>query len=303
VTPVDKEFDSKVEEARGASAIGTTRRGIGPSYAMRALRLSPRVIDLITGYDLGALARFYEEYSLDTGGLAAWGDESRALLQGMVGDVALRVNDITDGGGKVLFEASQGTLLDLLHGTYPFVTATHTTVSYVPAALGISPRLAGTAMGVMKCYATRVGAGPFPSEIRGQLAENLRTIGNEYGATTGRPRRVGWLDLVSLRYAIRLNGVEEVAITKLDVLSQVREPKVCTAYRVQGAETTDFQRVAAHMGESEPVLEPGPSLQGADFSHGLTDAGKEFVQMIEDRLDVRVRLISHGEDRSKTIEL
>ena len=249
VTPADKEFDVKVEEARGPSAIGTTRRGIGPSYAMRALRLSPRVSDLVAGDGLGPLARFYEAYSLDTSGLEAWADQSRRLLEGLTGDVAQRVHEIDESGGSVLFEASQGTLLDLLHGSYPFVTATHTTSSYVPAALGISPRLAGRALGVMKCYCTRVGAGPFPTEVTGPFAESLRELGNEYGATTGRPRRVGWLDLVSLRYAIRLNGVEEVAISKLDVLSNVKDVRVCTAYKVKGSETTDFQRAAGHLGE------------------------------------------------------
>ena len=303
VTPVDKEFDAKVEEARGASAIGTTRRGIGPSYAMRALRLSPRVSDLVAGFDFSALARFYEEFSLDATGLAAWAAESRGLLAGLSGDVAQKVAELTESGGSVLFEASQGTLLDLLHGSYPFVTATHTTSSYIPAALGISPSQAGRPLGVMKSYSTRVGAGPFPSEIGGPLSESLRALGKEYGATTGRPRRVGWLDLVSLRYAIRLNGVEEVAVTKLDVLSGVKEMKVCTAYRVQGSETTDFNRVAGRLDEAEPVLESPFSLHGSSFEGGLSAGGKQFVRYVEDQLGVRVRLVSHGEERSKTIEL
>ena len=303
VTPVDKEFDARVEEARGDSAIGTTRRGIGPSYAMRALRLGPRVSDLVAGFDFRALARFYEEYSLDSAPLSAWGADSKKLLEGLAGDVALRVGEVSEGGGKVLFEASQGTLLDLLHGTYPYVTATHTTASYIPAALGIPPRLAGRPLGVMKCYSTRVGAGPFPSEIGGPPAENLRSLGNEYGATTGRPRRVGWLDLVSLRYAVQLNGVEDVAVTKLDVLSKVKDVKVCTAYRLHGTETTDFQRASGHLDEAEPVLESPFSLQGATFEGGLTPGGKEFVRFVEERLGVRVSIVSHGEERSRTIEL
>ena len=303
VTPADKEFDAKVEEVRGASAIGTTRRGIGPSYAMRALRLSPRVGDLFAGFDLGPLARFYEGLSLDAAGLTRWASEAEELLEGSTGDVARRVTELSERGGGDLFEASQGTLLALLHGTYPSVTATHTTVSYIPAALGIPPRLAGTPLGVMKCYSTRVGAGPFPSELGGQTAESLRGIGKEYGATTGRPRRVGWLDLVSLRYAIRLNGVEEVAITKVDVLSRLKEAKVCTAYRLRGEETTDFQRAAPHLGEVEPVLESPFALQGADFDGGLPPDGKRLVRYIEESLGVKVRLVSHGEERSKTIEL
>ena len=303
VTPVDKELDVKVEEARGDSAIGTTRRGIGPAYAMRALRLSPRVSDLLTGFDFGSLARFYESLSLDVSGLAAWAEESRKLLGGIAGDVAQRTVEVSESGGSVLFEASQGTLLDLLHGSYPYVTSTHTTSSYIPAALGIPPRHAGKPLGVLKSYSTRVGAGPFPSEIGGPLAESLRSIGNEYGATTGRPRRVGWLDLVSLRYAVRLNGVEEVVVTKLDVLSALKEMKVCTAYRVQGSETTDFQRVSGRLGEAEPVLESPFSLYGASFDGGLSPVVRRFVGYIEEALGVSVKIVSHGEDRSRTIEL
>ncbi len=303
VTPVDREFDVRVEEARGSSAIGTTRRGIGPAYAMRALRLSPRVSDLLAGFDFDPLARFYRELSLDVAGLGAWADESRKLLEGLTGDVAQRVTEVTESGGRVLFEASQGTLLDLLHGSYPFVTSTHTTSSYIPAALGIPPDLAGSPLGVMKCYSTRVGAGPFPSEIDGPRAEGLRSLGKEYGATTGRPRRVGWLDLVSLRYAVALNGVKEVAVTKLDVLAGVKDVKVCTAYRLQGSETTDFQRAAGRLGEVEPVLDSPFSLEGSSFEGGLPPGAKKFVEFVEERLGVRVRIVSHGEERSKTIEL
>lgn len=303
VTPMDKEFDSKVEEARGASAIGTTRRGIGPSYALRALRLSPMVSDLIAGFDFGALSRFYEEFSLDPAGLTKWAAEASSLLKGLTGDVGQKVTEVTEGGGSVLFESSQGTLLDLLHGTYPYVTATHTTSSYIPAALGIPPSLAGKPLGVMKCYSTRVGEGPFPSELKGAEAENLRGLGSEYGSTTGRPRRVGWLDLVALRYAVRINGVEEVAVTKMDVLSKVKEVKFCTAYRVGGSETADYRKAAGRLAEAEPVLEAPLSLHGAKFDRALPPEGKKFVDFVEAWLGVRVKIVSHGEERTKTIEL
>jgi adenylosuccinate synthase len=302
VTPADKELDAKIEETRGASAIGTTRRGIGPSYALRALRLSPRVVDLAS-FDFSPLSRFYQVLSLDASGLGAWVQESKRLLEGITGDVAAEVIEVSEGGGRVLFEASQGTLLDLLHGTYPYVTATHTTSSYIPSGIGIPPRLSGEPLGVMKCYTTRVGSGPFPTEIDGQLAEELRRLGSEYGATTGRPRRVGWLDLVSLRYAIMLNGVKEVAISKLDVLSKVKDVKVCVAYRIDGSETGDFQKAAGRLGEVEPVLEEPPSLLGAAFDEGLGAQGKGFVSFVEETLDVKVKLVSHGEERGKTVEL
>jgi adenylosuccinate synthase len=303
VTPVDRALDAKIEEARGAAALGTTRRGIGPSYALRALRLNPRAGDLLAGFDFGPLASFYRELSLDPAPLTAWGVESGRLLAGLTGDAAGRVVEIAESGGSVLFEGSQGTLLDLLHGTYPYVTSTHTTASYIPSAFGISPGLAGKPLGVMKCYTTRVGGGPFPSEISGEQSTRLRTLGNEYGATTGRPRRVGWLDLVSLRYAIKLNGVDEVAVTKLDVLSKMDEVKVCAAYDLNGSETTDFQKAMGALDEARPVLEAPFSMRGAGFEGGLPPEGRRLVSFIEERLGVKVRVVSYGEERSKTIEL
>lgn len=303
VSPLDKEFDGVLEELRGASAIGTTRRGIGPAYAMRALRLSPRVSDVIAGFDFESLIKFYKKFDIDTAGLLGWAEDSKRLLSPLEGNVSERVVAICDKGGSVLFEASQGSLLDLLHGSYPFVTSTHTTTSYIPAALGIDPSLAGTALGVTKCYTTRVGGGPFPTEIAGPMAENLRGLGSEYGATTGRPRRVGWLDLVALRYAIKLNGVKEIALSKLDVLAKLNDLKVCVAYRRDGTETTDFQSSLGHLGEVEPVYETPLRIHGANFDAGLPTEGKEFVGYLEKELQVKVKLVSHGEERSMTIEL
>ena len=303
VTPQDKELDRVIEELRGSAAIGTTMRGIGPSYALRALRLSPRAADLVSGFEFEPLSRFYRKLSVDPAGLAAWAEESRAVIEGLVGDVGERVTRIGESGGSVLFEGSQGALLDLLHGSYPYVTSTHTTAAYVPASLGIPRSMAGSALGVMKCYATRVGGGPFPSEMDGELADGVRSLGNEFGATTGRPRRVGWLDLVALRYAVRLNGVSEIAVTKVDVLSRVKEFKVCVAYRHLGAEGADFQSYLGRLGEVEPVYESPFSLHGADYGSGLPREGKAFVDYLEGKLGVPVRLVSHGEERSETIEL
>jgi adenylosuccinate synthase len=303
VSPLDKEFDSILEELRGASAIGTTRRGVGPAYAMRALRLSPRVSDVIAGFDFESLIRFYQKFDIDTAGLLGWADDSKRLLSPLEGNVSERIVAICDKGESVLFEASQGSLLDLLHGSYPFVTSTHTTTSYIPAALGIDPSLAGTAIGVTKCYTTRVGGGPFPTEIAGPMAENLRGLGSEYGATTGRPRRVGWLDLVALRYTIKLNGVKKIALSKLDVLAKLNDLKVCVAYRCDGTETTDFQSSLGHLDEVEPVYETPLQIHGASFDAGLPAEGKEFVNYLEKELGVTVMLVSHGEERSMTIEL
>jgi adenylosuccinate synthase len=303
VSPLDKQLDAVLEEMRGSSAIGTTRRGIGPTYAARALRLSPRVSDLIRGFDFGAMVRFYEKLAVDPGGLVSWVAKSKELLGRLLGSASARITEINERGGDVLFEGSQGTLLDLIHGSYPFVTGTHTTASYIPASLGIPPSAAGEPLGVMKCYATRVGSGPFPTEIAGPVADNIRALGREYGATTGRPRRVGWLDLVALKYSIALDGVEKIAVSKLDVLSQVNEFKTCVAYNFQGSETTDFQRSLEHLEEVEPVYESPLSLHGSRYDSGLPEQGKKLVEYLEAELKVSVSLVSHGEERSNTIEL
>jgi len=221
----------------------------------------------------------------------------------LVGDVSSRVVDIGQAGGSVLFEASQGTLLDLLHGSYPFVTSSHTVASYASAGLGIPPSEGGEPLGVMKCYTTRVGGGPFPTEIKGSISDQIRSVGNEYGATTGRPRRVGWLDLVALRYAIRLNGVKNIAVSKLDVLSEVKEFRACIAYRHMGSETGDFQHSLGHLHEVEPVYESPLSMQGAKYDSALPAQAKRLIQYLEAALKVRVSLVSHGEERSRTIEL
>jgi adenylosuccinate synthase len=303
VSPFDKELDVVLEQMRGGSAIGTTRRGIGPAYAMRALRLALRASDLLDNPDIAPPSKFYSLLGVNPTGFAAWVEESKRVLAGLMGDVSSHVVDIGRAGGSVLFEASQGTLLDILHGSYPFVTSSHTVASYVPAGLGIPASEAGEPLGVMKCYTTRVGSGPFPTEIRDSTSDQIRSVGNEYGATTGRPRRVGWLDLVALRYAIRLNGVKSVAVSKLDVLSEVKEFRACVAYRHMGSETGDFQRSLGHLHEVEPVYESPFSMHGAKYDMELPAQARKLVEYLEAALGVRVSLVSHGEERSRTIEL
>jgi adenylosuccinate synthase len=303
VSPFDKELDTVLEAMRGSAPIGTTRRGIGPAYAARALRLSPRVSDVVAGFEFGPLREFYGKFGIDSAGIVAWAEDSRRLLAELTGNVGSKVIELCDSGGSMLYESSQGTLLDLFHGSYPFVTSTHTVSTYVPSSLGIPPAYGGEPLGVMKCYTTRVGGGPFPTEEKGPAGDVIRSIGNEYGTTTGRPRRVGWLDLVGLRYAVRLNGVKNVAVSKLDVLSAVDDFRVCVAYRISGSETEDFQRSLGQLGDVQPVYETPFQLHGADFGGGLPHAGRKFVDYVESRLGVRVSILSHGEERSRTIEL
>jgi adenylosuccinate synthase len=303
VSPLEREFDKALEAIRGSSAIGTTGRGIGPGYAMRALRLAPRVSDVLTGFDFSPLKSYYSSFGIEGGALDGWAKDTRRLLRNLVGDVSVSIEEINSKGGSVIFESSQGTLLDLLHGSYPYVTSSHTVASYIPAGLGIPPSMAGDVLGLMKCYTTRVGAGPFPTEITGRLGETLREAGVEYGATTGRPRRVGWLDLVALKYAVKVNGAKQVAISKLDVLAGIREFKVCVAYRHEGSELADFQKSLGHLSEVEPVYESKLSLYGAHFGPSLPVQARRLVDYLEAELGVEVRMVSYGEERSRTIEL
>jgi adenylosuccinate synthase len=220
-----------------------------------------------------------------------------------VGDVGAEVDSICDKGGSVLFEGSQGALLDLVHGSYPFVTSSQTVAGYIPASVGVRPSRVGRVMGVTKCYTTRVGGGPFPTEIEGELAARIRETGREYGATTGRPRRVGWLDLVALRYAIRLNGADEIAFTKVDVISAVGEFKACKAYRLGGLETSDFRRALGRLEDAVPIYDEPLDLSGLELSGGAPAKLKRLVDYLEKALRVKVRLVSFGEDRKKTLEL
>ncbi|MDG6940008.1 MAG: adenylosuccinate synthetase [Nitrososphaerota archaeon] len=303
VSPSEKAFDALLEELRGGQALGTTLRGIGPAYAMRALRLAPRAMDLFSpGFDGRHAEAFYSRFAQARQDAPAWAGSARESLEGLVGDVSSSVDSIAEAGGRALFEGSQGTLLDVLHGSYPYVTGSSTLAGFIPASLGLPAGAAGEVLGVCKCYTTRVGAGPFPSEAEDGVAERLRLVGREYGATTGRPRRIGWLDLVALKYAVRVNGAREIVLSKLDVLSELREFSVCVGYRLDGSEVKDFYRALGDMGRVEPVLEGGWGIHGADFRAGVTGGLRRFVEFVEEELGVRVRMLSYGEERSRTVE-
>ncbi|MDG6925523.1 MAG: adenylosuccinate synthase [Nitrososphaerota archaeon] len=303
VTPLEKEMDAFIEGLRGDNPIGTTKRGIGPSYAMRALRLVPRAGDLDNGtFDMSSAVAFYRSFMKTLPDLESWTSASRRILEGRTGDVGGTVMDLNEKGHSVMFEGAQGVLLDLVYGTYPYVTGAHTIATYVPAGLGIPNSALGDVMGVAKAYTTRVGGGPFPTEMFDETGDKIRREGKEYGATTGRPRRIGWLDLVALKYAVRLNGVSELALTKLDILTKVREMKVCTAYSVDGRETSDFSKALPRLASVRPVYKELPSFSGADLKdEQLPRVVEDFVGYLEDELRVKVTLVSTGEERSATI--
>jgi adenylosuccinate synthase len=300
VTPLEKELDAHLEGARGTKAIGTTKRGIGPTYAVRALRIGPRVMDLVSGsFDQGSMRAFYRLFFKDVPDLGEWMMVTRSLLEGRVGDVGAAVTGLNNAGKSVIFEGAQGTLLDLLHGTYTYVTGAHTLANYVPASLGIPAKAVGRVLGVAKAYTTRVGGGPFPTEAESSVGENIREAGREYGATTGRPRRIGWLDLVGLRYAVRINGVDEIALTKLDILTKSRELKVCVAYTIEGSEVTDMAAALPRIAEAKPVLKDLPSLFGLELrGPRLPRPAESFIELIESELKTKVGLVSTGEERT-----
>jgi adenylosuccinate synthase len=318
IMPWHVAIDQASERRLGKLAIGTTRRGIGPCYADKAMRLGIRVQDILDPKILrqkieAALAeknlwleRVYEAEPFDLETVAAQYEGYAQRLRPYVSDTSLYVDTALREGRDVLFEGAQATLLDLDHGTYPFVTSSNPVASSAPTGVGIGPRRIDRVIGVAKAYVTRVGEGPFPSEIEGSDQGRMRELGHEYGTVTGRERRCGWLDLVALRYAVRVNGIDQLALTKLDVLSHFDELPVCVRYRTRdGSETRDFPAHQSDFHAAEPVYEvlPGWSeaLDGCASVEGLPDAARRYVELVERELDVEVTLVGTGAERSSVL--
>ena len=309
-------FQSAVDRAANAGprGIGTTGRGIGPTYSDKAARIGVRLRDL-TDIDRArtALASLVEtcqqraraagtaEPSMDEA--IEWLRPIAPRLAPLLGDASIVAHKAVVSGQRVVFEGAQGTLLDLDHGTYPFVTSSSTVAGGACTGTGIGPTLIDGVIGITKAYCTRVGHGPFPTELVGAAGDSLREAGEEYGATTGRPRRCGWLDLPALRYAARVNGLTALAVTKLDILSGYEKIPVCVAYRVNGRETLDLP--VDDLDTAEPVYrqlqgwkEP---LQGARKMADLPAAARAYVEMIEKEVGVPVIFTSVGPERDQTI--
>lgn len=304
VTPLDKEMDREIESMRGEKRIGTTGRGIGPCYAERALRVLPRATDVASDeFDFNSLMKFYERFlaRVDVKEMNEWLKRAGGVLKPLLKDVPSEIRMINEEGKRVLFEGSQGALLDIIYGTYPHVTSSSTLATSIPYYCGIGLKDLTGIIGVMKCYTTRVGGGFFPTEIKGELCKKLREEGREYGSTTGRARRIGWLDFVALMYAIKLNNVDEVALTKVDVLAKLDEFNICEAYSVNGEETTDFLRATAGNEEVKPVYSRGWKI--GEINSKLSGDAMKFVEHLEDELRVKVRIVSYGEERDKVIFL
>jgi adenylosuccinate synthase len=314
--PCHVDLDVAREEARGHAAIGTTSRGIGPAYESRMGRYGLRLVDLLDDdleERLEMLVAVVDSQlaglgAAPTGGAAALAEQCRRwgeALEPHLADAERLLDAWRREGKSLLFEGAQGTLLDIDLGTYPYVTSSNSTAGGAATGSGVPPTALDGVIGVLKAYTTRVGGGPFTAELDDDAGEHLRQRGNEFGTTTGRPRRCGWLDLVAASHGQRVNGVSTIALTKLDVLDDLDEVPVCTAYRIGGAETRDFPAERAALEEAEPVLMTLPgwktSTVGCLAFEDLPPAARGYVAFIEEYLEAPVGLVSTGPRREETI--
>ncbi|MCY0878143.1 MAG: adenylosuccinate synthase [Firmicutes bacterium] len=317
VMPYHTQLDALNENHRGDQKLGTTLRGIGPAYMDKAARIGIRIADLLHPEELRerlsraleeknrVLTRAYGAEPLDFDALyerfLGYGD----ALRPYVADTSIIINEAIDRGDRVLFEGAQGTMLDIDHGTYPYVTSSHPSAGGAAIGAGIGPTKINRVYGVAKAYTTRVGDGPFPTELRDSLGDSIRERGQEYGTTTGRPRRVGWLDAVVLRHSVRINGLAGLALTRLDVLDGLPALNIATAYRCREGEIKEFPDTASVLRTAEPVYETLPGwdtpIGQARHLRDLPDNARRYIERIEELVGVPVVLVSVGRERASTI--
>ncbi len=318
IMPYHKVWETLEENLRGKQKIGTTKRGIGPCYADKITRIGIRMLDLVNPevlkQKLSDIVPFKKQLIQAFGGendsiseneiYESYSNYGKALQERIV-DTSALLEKIDASGGRILFEGAQGMFLGIDHGTYPFVTSSNTVASQASIGAGVSMKKIHKVMGVIKAYTTRVGGGPFPTEIEGGVGEELRKAGKEFGTTTGRPRRCGWLDLEMLKYVHRLNGLDAVVLTKLDVLKGIHPIKVCLGYEYQGQRLESYPSDTRILDSVNPIYE---ELDGweEDISRCLSFADlplncKKYVQRIEEFSGVPVEIISVGPERDRTI--
>lgn len=314
ILPTHRALDKAAEQSKGTQKIGSTLKGISPTYMDKTGRNGLRVGDLLdknftTSYIKLRLKhqKLLDNYSFNED-ISAWEEEFfealEFLKQSNIVNGEYFINQQLQAGKKVLAEGAQGSMLDIDFGTFPFVTSSNTVSAGVCSGLGVAPQKIGDVIGVTKAYCTRVGSGPFPTELENETGEELRKIGNEFGATTGRPRRCGWIDLVALKFACMINGVTKIVMTKADVLDAFRELEVCTAYNINGTATDQIpfriDRLAV-----EPVYKKFPGWDtpssAAKSAPELPQTMKEYVAFINDYLGVDVKYISNGPGRNQII--
>jgi adenylosuccinate synthase len=319
VLPYHKQLDGAKEAAKGEGKIGTTKRGIGPAYRDKISRNGLRVCDLadpdycwrVVREGAAAANSILDYYGVDERA------DSEAIMSGLQAlaprilalgtDTGFEIRAELAGGGNVLLEGAQGSLLDVDHGTYPYVTSSNTTAGAAAAGVGIGPTLIDEVLGVVKAYTTRVGAGPFPTELMGRDADRLRNLGAEFGATTGRPRRPGWFDGVVVRHAAGVNGLTGLAVTKLDVLDTFDELLLGVGYQLDGVATANFPERSADIEKVRPVYEKEEGWRsdtgGCRTWDELPDAARHYLRRIETVAEVPIRLVSVGSARNQIIRV
>ena len=319
IMPSHELLDRAREEARGNRAIGTTCRGIGPAYEDKVARRGLRTADLLNEVELAEkidhLLDYHnfvleQRFGKEPASLDKVLDEALELgayFADLVADVSGRLYHLRDAGRRIMFEGAQGSLLDIDHGTYPYVTSSNTTAGGVCTGAGVGPDAIDYVLGITKAYMTRVGGGPFPTELIDQVGERLARRGDEFGATTGRPRRCGWLDAVALRRMVKLNGVSGLCVTKLDVLDGFDEIKICTAYRLHG-ETLDVPPLdSMSWPQLEPVYESFPGWQdsskGAERMEDLPANARNYLEAMEVICGAPIHIVSTGPERNENIIL
>ncbi len=317
ILPSHVALDVAREKARGASAIGTTGRGIGPAYEDKVARRALRVSDLFErekfAEKLGEILDYHnfllEKYfATDPVDFSMALDEAMQAAETVIpvtADVTQILQDLMDDGKSILFEGAQGTFLDIDHGTYPFVTSSNTVAAAASSGTGVGPRNLDYVLGIVKAYTTRVGAGPFPTELFDDMGEHLGRVGAEFGATTGRPRRCGWFDAVALRRSIINSSVSGLCVTKLDVLDGLETVKVCVAYELDGERIAGLPLVIDRFADCKPVYEDmqgwTESTVGATSYAALPENAQIYLQRIEELVGIPVDIISTGPDREQTI--
>ena len=313
ILPYHRELDLLSEARRGERKIGTTSRGIGPAYEDKIARRGVRVGDLANPdslaeairHNVDARNRLIKESTMDWKQVHDDLKRSWERMRRWVADVSVVLDKARREGKSIMFEGAQGTLLDIDHGTYPYVTSSNATIGGVCTGLGVGPRAIDGVLGVAKAYTTRVGEGPLPTELTGELGNRLRESGQEFGAVTGRPRRCGWYDAVAVRYAVRVNGLDALALTKLDVLDGLPELQVCTGYRLRGAVIEDMPGDLAQFSACEPIYETiggwSQPTAGVRKYQDLPAEARAYIARIEEITGVPAAVLSTGSAREDTI--
>ncbi|MEW9672168.1 adenylosuccinate synthase [Ammoniphilus sp. 3BR4] len=317
IFPYHIKLDALQEDGKGAGMIGTTRKGIGPAYTDKAARVGIRMSDLLDpkGFEERlrrnvaeknrVLKKVYRTKGFSVTAILKEYLELAERIRPYVADTSVLLNDAMDAGKKVLFEGAQGVMLDIDHGTYPFVTSSNPIAGGVCTGLGVGPTKIQHVIGIAKAYTTRVGDGPFPTEITNDIGDRIREVGNEYGTTTGRPRRVGWFDSVVVRYAQRVSGVTGLSLNSLDVLTGIEKLRICTAYKYKGETIETFPANLNVLAQCDPVYEELPGwtedITGVKSLSGLPKNARHFLERVRYLTGIPIAIFSVGPDRDQTV--